>query len=271
MNLPRLISSRLGRGWSPSSLGPNEARLLFDAAAAAGALAATVFFLTAFGGGPLNSVPMLVLPALFLILNVLAGLYTRLKRSASRTKAAVLVATVGLTSLLAFVFGAPAAGVVLWGLMVIGPVVVARLLLGLPYSKHASLVTTLVVNRRGPVVVLGGAGYIGCHTVDLLLQKGYHVRVLDRLMYGREPIAEFIRHPNYEIIEGDVTDITKLTSLVRNASAVRRARWIPISPGTPTSSPPEWPRMSRNHSASTDSFSRRAARSTGCPTPRLTS
>jgi nucleoside-diphosphate-sugar epimerase len=223
MNLRGLIASRLGRDWSLSSLGPNEARLLFDAAMAVGALIASALFLQFFETGPhrLEDLAwLLVLPPVFLLLNGVAGVYTRLKRSASRIKGLVLASTLAVSGLLAWAMGAPAAGAALWGLLVVGPVVMARVLLGLPFSKHASLVTTLVVNRRGPVVVLGGAGYIGCHTIDLLLQQGYHVRVLDRLMYGREPIAEFLRHPNFEIIEGDVTDITRVTSVMRNASAV---------------------------------------------------
>lgn len=115
--------------------------------------------------------------------------------------------------------GASLAAVVLWALVVVPPVALARLLLGLPFSRHKRLIS-LVVNHRGPILVIGGAGYIGSHTVDLLLSAGHTVRILDRLMYGKEPIQELLDHPNFELIEGDATDIAKLTQAMKGASAV---------------------------------------------------
>jgi len=55
------------------------------------------------------------------------------------------------------------------------------------------------------VLVTGGAGFIGSHTADLLLKKGYHVRILDNL----SPITHFGEWPDYldrriEKIKGDV-------------------------------------------------------------------
>jgi nucleoside-diphosphate-sugar epimerase len=42
------------------------------------------------------------------------------------------------------------------------------------------------------VLVVGGAGSIGCVLVEELLAKGYSVRVLDRLFFGREPARGFL-------------------------------------------------------------------------------
>ena len=58
------------------------------------------------------------------------------------------------------------------------------------------------------ILVTGGAGFIGSHTVDLLLQKGHHVRILDNLT---PPVHIEGKIPDYvprdvEFILGDVRD-----------------------------------------------------------------
>src|SRR2546429_6356118 len=73
---------------------------------------------------------------------------------------------------------------------------------------------------HGPVLVVGGGGYIGTHVVEQLLAKGRTVRVLDRLIFGKEPIADFVSNPRFELVEGDATDIVKLVEAMNGASAV---------------------------------------------------
>ncbi|TRZ56373.1 MAG: NAD-dependent epimerase/dehydratase family protein, partial [Rhodocyclaceae bacterium] len=42
------------------------------------------------------------------------------------------------------------------------------------------------MTTRPIAVVTGGAGFIGSHMVDTLLQSGFSVRVIDNLVGGRE-------------------------------------------------------------------------------------
>ena len=47
--------------------------------------------------------------------------------------------------------------------------------------------------RGRTVLVTGGAGYIGCVLTERLLERGYNVRVLDRLYWGEEPLEDVQR------------------------------------------------------------------------------
>jgi nucleoside-diphosphate-sugar epimerase len=215
-----IVRARLLRGFSFATLGPNEARFLYDIGVASFGCLAAVAFDVVFGTRPTGSLLVSVaLPLLFAAGGIALGIYGRFKLSTALTKATVLCGAAVIAVAGAWSIGVPRPIIVLWTLLTLPPVVIARLLLTLPYSQHRRL-STLVVHRHGPVVVIGGAGYIGSETVDLLLQRGHKVRVLDRLMYGHEPIVSFVGHPNFELIEGDVTDIAKLSQALRNASAV---------------------------------------------------
>lgn len=55
------------------------------------------------------------------------------------------------------------------------------------------------------ILVTGGGGYIGSTLVPRLLNRGYRVRVLDRLYWGRGPLADVI--DRIELVEADVRDM----------------------------------------------------------------
>ncbi|MCA9278840.1 MAG: GDP-mannose 4,6-dehydratase [Phycisphaeraceae bacterium] len=54
-------------------------------------------------------------------------------------------------------------------------------------------------------LVTGGAGFIGSHLVDLLLQRGDHVTVVDNLSTGRRTNLP-TEHPRLRFIEADLAD-----------------------------------------------------------------
>ncbi|MGH1866830.1 UDP-glucose 4-epimerase GalE [Enterococcus durans] len=59
------------------------------------------------------------------------------------------------------------------------------------------------------ILVLGGAGYIGSHAVDQLINKGYEVIVVDNLLTGHKAAV----HPDVRFYEGDIRDKTFLKSV----------------------------------------------------------
>jgi len=79
--------------------------------------------------------------------------------------------------------------------------------------------TDLVISAA-PVLVTGAAGYIGSILVRRLLDRGYHVRVLDRLMYGDDAIRDILSHPQLEMVVADFRDRMVVARTVQGVSAV---------------------------------------------------
>jgi UDP-glucuronate decarboxylase len=67
-----------------------------------------------------------------------------------------------------------------------------------------------------PVLVTGGAGFVGSHLVDRLLDRGDHVRVLDNFETGSIPnIAHRMAHPRFRLQRHDVETPLTVVPTVR--------------------------------------------------------
>ena len=68
-------------------------------------------------------------------------------------------------------------------------------------------------------LVTGGAGFIGSHLVEGLLDKGCFVRVLDNFSFGHEAYLP-VRHPSLEVVHGDVRDRTAVKAVLEGVDTV---------------------------------------------------
>jgi len=92
---------------------------------------------------------------------------------------------------------------------------------GSPPSYSQSLGT--VKNLSGAiktVLVVGGAGYVGTKLVDLLVNEGYSVRVLDNFLWGKDTRFRWEDNPQVEVIEGDVQHIETVVEAMKEVDAV---------------------------------------------------
>jgi len=70
-------------------------------------------------------------------------------------------------------------------------------------------------------LVIGGAGFIGSHLVDRLLEDGHEVVVIDSYSTGRlEKISHTKNHPRLWVHEADVVDHESITPLFEGVTWV---------------------------------------------------
>lgn len=67
------------------------------------------------------------------------------------------------------------------------------------------------------IYITGGGGYVGAVLVPRLLEEGYHVTVLDLMIYGAEVLPD---HPNLTKITGDIRNQDLLRSTVSGHDAL---------------------------------------------------
>ena len=80
-----------------------------------------------------------------------------------------------------------------------------------------------LLHMQKKILITGGAGFIGSHLADELLDHGYHVIVLDNLseqVHGHNCKRPAYLNPNVELIVGDVRDSLKVRQALKGVNAV---------------------------------------------------
>ena len=70
------------------------------------------------------------------------------------------------------------------------------------------------------ILITGGAGYVGSILTKKLLAKGYFVRVLDPLIFGKDALHDAISNPNFDLQIGLVEDSYMLDKCLDGINAV---------------------------------------------------
>jgi UDP-glucose 4-epimerase len=79
----------------------------------------------------------------------------------------------------------------------------------------------MAANSKPIAVVTGGAGFIGSHTVDLFLERGFRVHVIDNLVGGREAnLAQCAGNPDLVLENRDIRTYHPGDPLFKDATYV---------------------------------------------------
>ena len=71
------------------------------------------------------------------------------------------------------------------------------------------------------VLVTGGAGFIGSHLVDQLLNDGFKVRILDNLSTGKmENIVQHKNNKNFRFLNGDIRNVKEVIEAIKGVDAI---------------------------------------------------
>jgi nucleoside-diphosphate-sugar epimerase len=70
------------------------------------------------------------------------------------------------------------------------------------------------------ILITGGAGYLGSVMTPYLLSRGYHVHVLDKLLFRQNSLLDCCSHPHFEFTFGDCRNENTLKPLLGEVDAI---------------------------------------------------
>jgi UDP-glucose 4-epimerase len=79
----------------------------------------------------------------------------------------------------------------------------------------------LMFSKYRKICVTGGAGFIGSHLVDRLVNEGYEVLVIDNLITGKlENIKHNLGKKSFHFVKGDIRDYEQVRRLIKDVDAI---------------------------------------------------
>ena len=88
------------------------------------------------------------------------------------------------------------------------------------YSQFTMSLESDFLNAGDLLLVTGGAGYIGSLLVELLVEKGYRVRILDCFLYGKESLQNYSDNSLVEIQDGNICNIDDVSRALQGVKVV---------------------------------------------------
>jgi len=88
-------------------------------------------------------------------------------------------------------------------------------------SEAKNRVKNSLAQKNWKILIAGGAGFIGSHIVDKLLETDVEVTVLDNLYTGQlENIKQHKQNKNFHFVRGDIRSLKLVKQIIKNTDAV---------------------------------------------------
>jgi len=88
--------------------------------------------------------------------------------------------------------------------------------------KHSSSLFDQKVNNSTlkKILVVGGGGYVGSVLSKQLLDRGYSVKVLDKLIFGDSSLSELKNNENFSYVVNDIGNVETIIEAIKDVDAV---------------------------------------------------
>ncbi len=87
----------------------------------------------------------------------------------------------------------------------------------LQYKKQK---INLSKNTTPHILVVGGAGYIGSVLTSLLIEKGWRVKVVDKMLYEKKSLDKFAGNENFSLMKKDICDLSVQVEAIKDIDCV---------------------------------------------------
>lgn len=199
---------------------PKRVRYIYDLSISSVILAIIVISFNIFSIEIRNPFLLIMLPLLIVIGNEILGIYDKYRTASLNYKIFLLTISSIFTFLVMYFIDSDILVVLLSLIFSLISSSIARLMTNLPHQYIKDFNLKTIPTKKQPILLVGGAGYIGSHLVRQLLNKNEKVRIFDKFIYKDASIKEIANNKNLEIVNGDISDLYSLTLALKDVKSV---------------------------------------------------
>ena len=89
-----------------------------------------------------------------------------------------------------------------------------------PFKKEEKSTNNTLFRPDPHILIVGGAGYIGSILAEMIIDKGWRVRVLDNLLYEQDSLSRFSKKDGFSFVMGDICDLNTQVENIKGIDCV---------------------------------------------------